>query len=123
MRISGRGEPRVFHGGYLQGLILRFQKVESRTLRFKFCSLSVFSENKKFLEFLLGMVRLEGFEPPTFRFVAERSIQLSYNRMCVCTEIIIRQLHKKVKKNRLKKAYFSYKTQKALAMTRGVSES
>ena len=27
------------------------------------------------------MVRLEGFEPPTARFVAEYSIQLSYRRL------------------------------------------
>ena len=27
------------------------------------------------------MVRLEGFEPPTFWFVAKHSIQLSYSRM------------------------------------------
>ena len=27
------------------------------------------------------MVRLEGFEPPTARFVAEYSIQLSYRRV------------------------------------------
>ena len=26
-------------------------------------------------------IRLEGFEPPTFRFVAERSIQLSHRRI------------------------------------------
>ena len=29
------------------------------------------------------VVRPEGLEPPTFRFVAERSIQLSYERICV----------------------------------------
>lgn len=29
----------------------------------------------------LSVVRPEGLEPPTFRFVAERSIQLSYERI------------------------------------------
>ena len=29
----------------------------------------------------LVMVRLKGFEPPTFWFVAKHSIQLSYSRM------------------------------------------
>ena len=28
------------------------------------------------------MARLEGFEPPTFWFVAKHSIQLSYSRIC-----------------------------------------
>ena len=32
------------------------------------------------------MAQLEGFEPPTFRFVAERSIQLSYS--CITIYII-----------------------------------
>ena len=31
--------------------------------------------------FLLNMARLGGFEPPTARFVAEYSIQLSYKRL------------------------------------------
>ena len=30
----------------------------------------------------LVMVRLKGFEPPTFWFVAKHSIQLSYSRIC-----------------------------------------
>ena len=29
----------------------------------------------------LAMVRLKGFEPPTFWFVAKHSIQLSYSRI------------------------------------------
>lgn len=29
-----------------------------------------------------SMVRLEGFEPATFWFVAKHSIQLSYQRIC-----------------------------------------
>ncbi len=29
-----------------------------------------------------SMVRLKGFEPPTFWFVAKHSIQLSYSRIC-----------------------------------------
>ena len=28
------------------------------------------------------LVRLKGFEPPTFWFVAKHSIQLSYSRIC-----------------------------------------
>lgn len=28
------------------------------------------------------LVRLKGFEPPTFWFVAKHSIQLSYQRIC-----------------------------------------
>ncbi len=34
------------------------------------------------------MARLEGFEPPTARFVAEYSIQLSYRRICIRTWIM-----------------------------------
>ena len=31
---------------------------------------------------VLFLVRLKGFEPPTFWFVAKHSIQLSYSRIC-----------------------------------------
>ena len=39
-----------------------------------------------FVQLLYGfyyLVRLEGFEPPVFRFVAERFIQLSYKRIII----------------------------------------
>ena len=43
------------------------------------------------------MARPEGFEPPTARFVAEYSIQLSYGRLFflhIIYEMIIKQLRR-----------------------------
>ena len=37
----------------------------------------------------LAMVRLKGFEPPTFWFVAKHSIQLSYSRLSFSGDLII----------------------------------
>ena len=39
------------------------------------------------------LVRLKGFEPPTFWFVAKHSIQLSYSRISVQTEPPQRRLN------------------------------
>lgn len=35
------------------------------------------------IDFILALVRPEGFEPPAYRFVVCRSIQLSYGRVSV----------------------------------------
>ena len=46
------------------------------------------------------LVRLKGFEPPTYWFVASHSIQLSYSRIYITrTMLSIHQPEKEVKKN------------------------
>ena len=52
------------------------------------------SGNKKATaEAVAFLVRLKGFEPPTFWFVAKHSIQLSYSRISVQTEPPQRRLN------------------------------
>ncbi len=38
------------------------------------------------------LVRLKGFEPPTYWFVASHSIQLSYSRISLCWRFFTRSL-------------------------------
>ena len=45
----------------------------------------------------LFVVRLKGFEPPTYWFVASHSIQLSYRHICLTTLFIIAHLFAFVK--------------------------
>ena len=52
-----------------------------------FRGITLFLKKKRYLIKDI-LVQLEGFEPPTFRFVAEHSIQLSYSCISILTLIL-----------------------------------